>query len=242
MNNIKVLLDPGQRKKYLERMLKLDGLSMITEDENAAYCPISLTNTPGELKQILKKRQEILKQQVLLPAEIIGYDPSDAPFSPDRDLTTLPTDVYGIDCLKIALSKFFVGHDLAPSDGKGVEKQIARTLVKISVILLDKNIRVSRMQPTRAIYLQYENFEEQAPQFAEVFKMLKEYDVGAGLKNNLPVLIGFEKNSSRFVDLEWLVYETFPELQYKYNGNAPILTFRVENPQVLYELEQGVAT
>jgi hypothetical protein len=50
MSKIKVVMDPKQRQEYIDMLLRLDGLSHIQEDPTAAYCPISLTSTPDELK------------------------------------------------------------------------------------------------------------------------------------------------------------------------------------------------
>ncbi len=235
MEKIKVAMDPAQRQEYIDTLLHLDGLSHVREDQKAAYCPISLTQTPEELKPLLKKRQEILINNVLAPAGITGYDPGSAPFSPDRDLTTLPNKVYVVDSGKIVGARYFVGHNILPSDGKGVETEKAKTFNRMAVILFDSNIRVSRMQPHRMIYLQYDNFEEQADQFVPVFEMLQDYEPGMGFNADLPVLLGFEKNSTKIVDLEEAVYKEFPELQYRYDGSRPIVRFRVENPGIFYE-------
>lgn len=65
MDKIKVVMDPEQRQKYIDMLLELDGLSHIQEDPNAAYCSISLTSTPDELKDSIKLRQKILMDDVL---------------------------------------------------------------------------------------------------------------------------------------------------------------------------------
>jgi len=147
-----VLLDPALRTRYLAFMTGMEGLGDIREDIDAAYCPISLTLTPPELKPLLAHRQEVLTD-VLRRAGIRGYNPESAPFSPDRDLGTQPNVVYAVDSGKILGARFFTGHHLLPSSGYGVESQKAIEFNRIAVVLMDKNIRISRMQPHRTIYL-----------------------------------------------------------------------------------------
>jgi hypothetical protein len=235
---IKVLMDPEQRQKYIDMLLELDGLSHIKEDINAAYCPISLTSTPDELKEGIKSRQKILMEDVLKVAGITAYDPGSAPFSPDKNLTSQPNEIYVADSGKIVGARFFVGHNILPSTGQGIEAEKAKILNRISVMLMDKNIRVSRMQPHRAIYLQYDNFKEESGKFIPLFEMLQEYEPGMGFNSQLPVLLGFEKRSSRIVDLEEEIYKEFPSLQYRYEGHIPIIKLRSENPELFYENKQ----
>ena len=235
MGKIKVVLNPEQRKKYIDDLLKKDNLSHIDEDPLAAYCPISLTLTPPELKPYLQKRQDILMNNVLANAGIKAYDPGTAPYSPDKNLKSSPQEVYLVDSGKIVGARFFVGHNIFPSNGFGVEAEKAKFYNRVGVILIDKNIRVSRMQPNKMIYLQYNNFEKQADEFMPVFKMLTNYEPGMGFNDNVPVLLGFEKNSSKIVDLEEEVYKNFPKLQYYYDGKIPVIKLRSENKELFYE-------
>lgn len=235
MGKITVLLNPSQRQKYLDELLQLDGLAHIKENPVAAYCPISLTLTPDDLKPILQSRQAVLMNTILQPAGIVAYDPSTAPYSPDTNLVSLPNEVYAVDSGKILGARYFVGHNLIASTGQGVECEKAKTFNRVAVILMDKNIRVSRMQPHRTIYLQYDNFEQEASSFIPLFKLLTEYEPGMGFHDRLPVLLGFHKKSSEVVDLEELVYRRFPTLQYRYDGTLPILKLRTENPDLFYE-------
>ncbi len=234
MSIISVVMDPVQRKEYIDNQLTLDGLSHIEEDPHAAYCPISLTSTPEKLKHAISSRQEILMNDVLAPAGITAYDPGSAPFSPDKNLTAQPNEIYAVDSGKIVGARFFVGHNLLPSSGQGIEAEKAKVYNRISVILMDKNVRVSRMQPHRAIYLQYDNFQEESSQFIPLFEMLQEYEPGMGFNESLPVLLGF-KDGSDPIDLEEKVYREFPDLQYEYNGETPIMKLRSENPELFYE-------
>jgi hypothetical protein len=235
MSKIKVVMDPEQRQKYIDMLLELDGLSHIQENPNAAYCPISLTSTPEELKEAIKSRQKILMDEVLSVSGITPYDPGSAPDSPDTNLTSQPNEVYVVDSGKIVGARFFVGHNILPSTGQGIEAEKAKVYNRMAVMLMDRSMRVSRMQPHRAIYLEYGNFQEEADQFVPVFEMLQSYEPGMGFNGQLPVLLGFEKSGSGIVDLEETVYREFPQLQYKYNGRTPILKLRSENPDLFYE-------
>ncbi len=238
MGKIEVILDPEKRKEYIDELLKKDNLSHIDEDSLAAYCPISLTLTPKELKPYLQERQDVLMKGVLASAGITAYDPASAPYSPDKNLKSTPQEVYLVDSGKIVGARFFVGHNIFSSTGFGVEAEKAKFYNRISVILMDKNIRVSRMQPNKAIYLQYDNFEEQANEFKPVFEMLTNYNPGMGFNDGVPVLLGFEKDTNKVVDLEEEVYKNFSNLQYYYNGKIPIIELRTKNPEIFYETSQ----
>jgi len=234
MGQLKVVMDPEARQRYLDMLLSHDGMSHIKEDPLAAYCPISLTTTPEELKPILQERQRLLMEDVLGSAGIRAYDPASAPYSPDKNLTALPNEVYVVVSGKILGARFFVGHNILSSSGQGVEAEKAKTFNRISVMLMDKGIRVSRMQPHRTIYLEYADFAEEASKFIPVFEMLKQYEPGMGFNGQLPVLLGFGKDGS-IVDLEHQIYSEFPSIQYHYQGKAPIIKLRVDNPELFYE-------
>lgn len=234
MSDIQVAISPGpSRYEYIRRVLWYEGLPMIDEDPRAAYCPISITSVHSDLKPHLQARQNLL-MEVLRKVGLSAYDPRTAPLSPDIDLSVRPDEVYPGDYIRIAQARFFVGHNILPSDGKGTEIEIAKNLNRISVVLMDKNIRVSRMQPHRTIYLQYENFENQIDEFEEVFKLLKEYEPGIGFVDGNPILLGF-KNSHEPVVLTDLVYSKFPHLKYEYDGEKPVVRLKPENPELFYE-------
>lgn len=216
-------------------LLSYDGLSHVVEDPQAAYCPISLTQAPKELKPYLQSRQDLLMKNVLYKAGIKPYDPSTAPYSPDTNLTSLPSEVYLVDSGKIVGARFFVGHNLLPSTGSGIELEKAKNFNKISVMLMDSHIRISRMQPHRTIYLHYDNFEKQLDEFVQVFAFLTQFEPGMGFNGDVPALLGFSKKGTEVVDLEEAVYTSFPKLQYRYDGSIPILKLRCENPQLFYE-------
>lgn len=239
MSEIKVIMDQVQRIRHIKELLKQDGLSHVKEDPNAAYCFISLTCTPDELKPIIKERQSILMEDVLKPAGITAYDPGSAPFSPDLDLKTQPSEIYMTDSAKIVGARFFTGHDIIPSKGQGIEAEKAKTYNRVAVILMDRNIRISRMMPHRAVYLHYNNFKEQSKEFVEVFQMLKDYEPGMGFrienKIEIPIPIGFEKSSGKVADLEQEVYKAFPNLKYDYDGTKHIAKLGIINPEIFYE-------
>lgn len=230
---ITVCVSARDRASYIDRILSVDGLSHVTEDPRAAYCPISLTQTPDELKPILKRRQDLLMDGVLKRAGITAYDPFSAPYSPDTNLTSLPGEVYQVDSSKIAGARFFVGHNLVASTGFGVELEKASKLNRMAVILYDRKIRISRMQPHRIIYLQYDRFEEQLDRFVAVFSLLSGFEPGMGFAHGVPVLLGYDGTSA--VDLEALVYGRFPDLAYRYDGTADMLRLTAANPQLFTE-------
>jgi hypothetical protein len=170
---------------------------------------------------------------------ITAYDPETAPFSPDKDLTTQPNMVYAVDSGKVAGSRYFTSHNLLPSSGVGIEAEKAKTFNRIATVFMDKGVRISRMQPHRTIYLEYQNFEEQQKKFLSVFELLKEYNPGMGFNDKLPVLLGFHKQNGNVVDLEDKVYTEFPDLQYKYDGKVPIVKLKAENPEIFYDIRES---
>lgn len=86
------------------------------------------------------------------------------------------------------------------------------------------------MQPNRVIHLQYDDLEAQCAQFVEVFRLLQAYEPGIGFDHGIPVLLGF--HGQKVVNLEKLIYETFPELKYEYDGNMPIVELKTKNPKI----------
>lgn len=232
---LKIMMDTKQREKYLQMMLALDGLNL-EENSSGAYTPISLTNTPDELKPVLKNRQELLKS-ALREANIDSYDPAtNKKYNPDSSREAPYTEIYQVDTMRVAANRYFVGHLLTPSTGQGNEAEKARVLNRVSVMFLDNNIGVSRMMPFRTIYLGYDCFDDVVGEAQQVFELLNEYDPGLGFNSDVPVLAGFPKNGGQPVDLEQKVYKEFPHLQFHYNKDTPILKLRAENPELFYEL------
>lgn len=237
MPKITIQVHAKDRQLYLQQLLEQDGLGQISEDTQAAYCPISLTQTPEQVKPYVLERQRLLIENVLAPVGITGYDPSTAPYSPDTNLKSLPQEVYLVDTSKLVGARYFVGHNLLPSTGFGVEVEKASRFNRVAVILFDRHIRVSRMQPHRVIYLQYKNFEKQVVEFVEVFKLLSQYDPGMGFVGKEAVLLGFHQQTGEIVNLEQLVYQRFPHLKYQYDGTAPTLNLTTVNPELFIEQE-----
>jgi len=183
--------------------------------------------TPEELKSRLKDLQETLINQVLIPSGLKAYDPSTAPYSPDFNFTALPEEVYLVDSAKIVGARYFVGHHILASTGQGVEMEKAKFYNRIVVMLMDKKVRISRMQAPRAICLEYDNFDAQSTRFVEVFRLLQDYEPGLGFNDNKPCLLGFAKRGNEIVDLAEVVYEAFSDLRYEYDATVPILKFRL---------------
>tara|TARA_Y100000310_G_C20623164_1_gene784422 strand:+ start:375 stop:1088 length:714 start_codon:yes stop_codon:yes gene_type:complete len=235
--SFKILVHPRDRSVYVKERLRLRCLEHVPEDPQGAYCPISLTSTPENVRDIVRQRQDLLMDQVLRPAGINPYDPGSAPYSPDAGLEAGPKVIYAVDAGRVAAGRFFTGHILLPSSGMGTEIEIALSLLKIGVLLVDKNVRISRMQPP-LLYAQYEDFQAQVDEFRDLFTYLQQFQAGLGKKYEpatelaRPVLIG-QDPQGRVVDLEQAVNSTFPNLIYDFDGTVPILQLAVTNPEIL---------
>lgn len=233
--DVKVVMDPVFRKAFSRQILDSIGLFDVEEEESSAYCPISMTSVPNELKPYLAERQKLL-MDTLKSLNINAYDPGTSDkYSPDLNLDATHREVYFFDAARVANGEYFTGHKILPSDGQGVESQLASLMGKKSVIFLDERIRVSRMMPSRTIYLSYNNFAEQINEVKSVFEMLQQYKTGLGIANDLPVLVGFHQDGGKPVDLEDAVYQEFPHLQFKFDGKLPIIKLKAENPELFYE-------
>jgi hypothetical protein len=225
-----IFLSPESRTKYILQLLKMDGLSGLQEDPLAAYCAVSLTNTPKIAKAFVAARQETLKY-ILTAAGISSYDPGTAPGSPDLGLTIGPDEIYKTDISRVASARFFTVFDTFPSTGVGVEIEAARRYNRIPVIFHDEAIRTSRMQPDCTIHLNIADLQKQTDRVVEMFKLLKEYEPGRGLYDNRPVLLGFK--NLEVVVLTHLISAEFPDLVYTFDGTKPALLFGLENHDVL---------
>ena len=213
----------------------MDGLEGLKEDPNAAYCALSLTNTPEIAKAFVRERQDRVKE-LLEAAGITSYDPGTAPLSPDLNLTAGPAEIYITDLSRVAGARFFTAFDTFPSTGVGVEIEAARRYNRIPVIFHDSKIRTSRMQPDCAIHLNIIDLDEQSERIIALFKLLKQYEPGRGLIDNIPALLGFKDGET--VHLTDLVAKEFPELVYQFDGTKPALLFGMNNHEVLLAVEK----
>lgn len=227
-----ILIEPKNRQEYLYDLLKMDGLKEVQENPKAAYCALSLTNTPDVAKSFVADGQTLLKR-ILKTAGIDSYDPGTAPLSPDLNLTEGPGVIYKTDLARVASARFFTAFDTFPSTGMGVELEAARRYNRIPVIFHDDRIRTSRMQPDCSIHVGIEDLEEQAEQVTDMFTFLQTFEPGRGLVDGQPVLLGFKNGEA--VNLTEEVSERFPELNYTFDGTKPALKFAIENHGVLFQ-------
>ena len=228
--SLEILIDPSNRSQYLKNLLIMDGLSGLPEDPLAAYCALSLTNTPTIAKKFVADRQAILKD-ILETAGISSYDPGTAPGSPDLGLTIGPDEIYKTDLARVAGARFFTAFDTFPSTGVGVEIEAARRYNRIPVIFHDDTIRTSRMQPDCAIHINISDLTEQTDKIVEMFKVLKQYEPGRGLLDSRPVLLGFKEGE--IVVLANMIHQQFPDIAYTFDGTKPGLIFGIENHEVI---------
>ena len=242
MQDFNVIWDPGQRAEHIARTLEPFGLGEVEEDPDACYCGISLTTVPPEAKPVLKDRQKIL-MQTLKGRGFDAYDPGSSDrYSPDLNLEAQPAEVFAYDAARVAAARYFSGFGLVPSDGRGVESALAFMLNKVSVVLLDNSIRISRMMPACAVYLGYDDVDEQQETIGDVFSMLHDFEPGLGSRpdtgngplRHIPILLGFEKQGNRIVPLEDEIQSNFPGMTFSYDPGRAVLPLHVD-PSVFYE-------
>jgi hypothetical protein len=242
MSNIVVVMGPEQREKHIETMLRLDGLGDVRENRLIGYGIIALTglgnNVSSEnehIKTYLGSRQAILAAAMKQGAGITLYDPASAPYSPDKNLTAQPNEIFMVDSARVGMARHITFADVLPTTGGGIELEKARRLGKFMYIFHDPKIRTSRMQPDRAFHLSVENFAGNKNHLAEIFAFVNEYDPALGFDDGVPSMLGVHRRTGSVVNLEKEVKINWPELVYQYNGNVQILIMACQNPQVFFE-------
>lgn len=229
MDKVIRVFDDWERQENQARILRHYGIEPIKEQENYAYCPLPLTGAPQELKPELTRRQEILKE-ILQEAGIESYDPNTAPLSPEKNLTGTPEEVYNTDAKKVALGRMLVGNLMIPSTGTGVEWELASEMGKLPIMLVDRKVRISRMQGPRTITLAYDDLEEQKEEFIEVFKLIRQCPHRIGLDGNKPCFF-YEDEKGNYLRLDYLIFSRFPHLKYQFDGTVPIIKTMVLDPE-----------
>lgn len=244
MPELRIALDPEERKKFNLQLLALDGLHGIEEDHTIGYGAIALTglgqNISPEnerLKSVLTQRQQILRQS-MTNAGITLYDPQQAPFSPDRSLSAPPDEIFKFDSAKIARAGHVTFVDIIPSTGCGTELEKARRFGKLTYSFHDPRIRTSRMQPDRTFHLSIDNFIERQSELTEIFNLTNQYHPCLGFSGTTPVMLGVHREKGKLVNLEKEVQERWPHLIYRYDGNTPILALSCLDTSQLVELNQ----
>lgn len=227
---LEILLDSVTRQEHISHSLRLRGLSNVCEDKNKAYCPMSLTAIPDNVRNVMLFRQDIIRN-ILSDVSITTHEASKILLSPDKSPNATPQEVYRYDLSKLASARFFVAQMLLPSTGIGVELEIARDLNRFGIVLIDRNIKGTRMLPSGLIYLTFSNLKEEASAIKDVFSYLKTFEPGMGMSDQI-VLLGFS-GEGEVVNLNRKIEEMFPTLAFRYSGSKPKLNFKVENPDLI---------
>ena len=230
VSEIKVLQSPQDRIRLQIYKSTEQGLSTGKEMANAAYCPISLTQTPENLRELVASQQKTLLK-ILESAGIQAYDPLTAPFSPDQNIDYSPEEIYKQDLTRIHMARFLVGIHSNASTGFGVEWQAAVDLYKVPIILVPQGLRISRMQPQPSIILTFSNLETQADTFKDIFEICQTFQIGKGLQNNKPIILGIQGRNH--YNLAEVIYTAYPELKYEHDPQKPTLITQALNPDIL---------
>ena len=131
MGEIKVHMDPEQRARDIAAYCERNGLGDVKEEPSTAYCSISLTNTPEQIKPFVRERQAQL-MDLLGSVGIHAYDPgSSLKYSPDLNLDATPGEVYSFDVRRVISGEYFSGHKIFLSEGLSIENEIAKHLGKL---------------------------------------------------------------------------------------------------------------
>ncbi len=245
MPELRIALDPEARRKFNAQLLALDGFDGIEEDFTIGYGAIALTGLGEKIspenelvKSVLASRQGILRK-AMAEIGITLYDPQQAPFSPDKDLTVPPDQVFKFDSARIALAGHVTFVDIIPSTGCGTELEKARRFGKLTYSFHDPRIRTSRMQPDRTFHLSIDNFDERQPELTEIFRFTNQYHPCLGFSGTTPVMLGVHREKGKLVDLEKEVQERWPHLVYRYIKATPILALSCLDTSQLVELNQS---
>ncbi len=223
----------------LNRIASVKELDEIESNEN---CYSALPLTPNDNRRFLeqedqtfreaysrlteRRKQELLEEHravkdCIRNAGLKTYDPAEAPFNPNMGLIGGPTDIYDVDQLMVAASRFFSMTNLLASSGAGMEEKTAIDLAKFPVILTKKGVYVSRMStgPGKIILLEFGDIKTDAPEITSVFRELKNYEPGAGIcERHRNTLLGFRNRSTEPICLKGLIEDQMaPNLRYDFD-------------------------
>ena len=230
-DNIVITVDQTQRSRIQSDLgLRMGVAGNFMEDAAGVYCPISLTNTPENMKDYISSQQKSLLK-ILSMSGLNAYDPLTAPLSPDKNLSSSPRDVYSTDLARIFMAKYFVGIHALPSTGFGAEWQAAISLMKIPVILVPRGLRITRMQPCPSIVLTFSDLDSEANDLQGIFEDLQKFKVCMGIQKGIPVLVGMKKH--RIYNLVEYIYNKYPEFKYVHCPQNQSLQTQVVNLDIL---------
>lgn len=213
-----VLLNPEQRERHIESLLRLDGLGSIKEVRDGIYCAVPLTGAPVDMRNFIHEEHEKIKE-CIKNAGLKIYDPKDAPQNPWIKITDKPQMVYDTDTLQVVTPRFFEFTNVFPTTGGGIEEQKAINYVKIPVVVVKNGTYTSRMSTgaRRIILLEYDNAKKQQKEITDVFLTLRKYEPGIGICSfHGNTLLGFSKSGETFC-LPGLVEDLFPQLTYNFD-------------------------
>ncbi len=244
---LKILMTPEERLKHINTILEIDGLAPeIIDDPSVGYGIIALSGLGNDLspaneniKACLQNRQDIL-HAAMKKANIELYDPATAPYSLDANPSAQPDEIFAVDSLRIAMARYITFIDVIATTGSGIELEKARGMGKFIVIFHDPNIRTSRMQPNRTIHLSADNFEALEETLTELFKFLNEFEPAIGVEieddhTEMPVAIGRNIKTGKFVNLEKEITQRWPELTHQYDGSINVLEMSCQNTDIFFE-------
>lgn len=217
----------AEKKDYSEAIGVLEHIRQnmrvtgFIESPDCCYSGLALTKVEDPRQQeILFGEHEVLKQAIK-GAGLKNYDPCEAPFNPQSQVTDTPQDVYDVDNLMVAAAQFFTFTNLDASTGGGMEIRTAMTYNKMPLVVCKKGNYISRMSTgaRRVILLEYDDIRAQQGLITDVIGTLREYEPGIGeCSKHGNTLLGYDKKTGTPVCLPGLIERKFPTLQYDFEA------------------------
>ncbi|RJR14760.1 hypothetical protein C4579_04005 [Candidatus Microgenomates bacterium] len=226
-------LRPEFRNQLVQLAFARKTLFNVVEDPDAAYLFLSLTTTPKDLRGIVRLRQDTFAR-ITNSVGIVEYDPGTAPLAPEKSPKATREQVYRKDCYEIACARFFIGFDMLPSKGVGVEMEVADEFNRLGIIVKDSRIGTSVMEPVTLVQVVVDDLYQERAQLALVFEHMHQYQPGIGFHRGINRLIGIHRENGSMVDLQEEINQKFPQFNPEGRLHAPPVQLAAINPEMQF--------
>ncbi|MBN1385438.1 hypothetical protein JW968_00495 [Candidatus Woesearchaeota archaeon] len=202
---------------FLDDILQHLGDTGFLEAEDACYSGLALTGVAKDKMPNLLADHERIKAAVV-SAGLRRYDPAEAPFNPQHKLVGLPQEVFDIDNLMVAASRFFTFTNLAASSGGGMEERTAIAYNKMPIIIMKKGEYTSRMTTgaRRVLLFEYSDIKAQFNELVDFISEARSYSPGIGTcSEHGNTLVGFREGDHLCLPAH--MERKFPSVKYDFS-------------------------